>query len=366
MAKRTSNPRESRVVLIAGDEDVLRRDALRTLIKDLGVNPDDMDVETVIADQRQPAEWAAAASSVPFLSERRIVVVRNVLRVNPAEEWDEKPKSKDHPFVKQLAALPETAMLVLVADDEMGDEEKMRRLEGVARRWTDLVGTAEGFVFGGTTTAQAIQEEMRKIATAAGKHLTPASASLIAEMTGGSLSIARAEMAKVVAYVGANENIHDSDVRAAVAPEQDYNVYQLVDAVVAGDSGGALRQLRTLTSRNDKIEGQAFSRVFPTLAKQFRLIWQARLCLDANCRPSDPTPAVLAMMPSKPRIDNEKDWVQKRAMGSARRLSLGQVRRVFAELGDADAKIKGLAPSYSTQETVEEMVLKMAAVCRSK
>jgi DNA polymerase III delta subunit len=170
----------------------------------------------------------------------------------------------------------------------------------------------------------------------------------------------------VIAYVGDNENIHDADVRASVAPEQDYNVYQLVDAVVAGDSGGALRQLRTLTSRNDKIEGQAFSRVFPTLAKQFRLIWQARLCLDANCRPSDPTPGVLAMMPSKPRLSDEKDWVQKRAMGSARRLSLGQVRQVFAELGDADAKIKGLEPSYSTQESVEEMVLKMAAVCRSR
>jgi DNA polymerase III delta subunit len=179
VAKRPTKATESRVVLIAGDEDVLRRDALRKLITDLGVNPDDMDVETIIADQRQPAEWAAAAASVPFLSERRIVVVRNVLRCDPAQEWDEKPKSKDHPFVRQLAALPETAMLVLVADDEMGDEDKMRRLETVARRWTEIVGTAEGFVVGGTATDQDIQKEMRQLATAAGKHLTPASASAV-------------------------------------------------------------------------------------------------------------------------------------------------------------------------------------------
>jgi DNA polymerase III delta subunit len=72
------------------------------------------------------------------------------------------------------------------------------------------------------------------------------------------------------------------------------------------------------------------------------------------------------MLPSKPRINEEREWSQQRAMRAARRLSLPQIRQVFAELTEADARLKGLDPSYSTLETVEEMVLRMSAVCRSK
>ena len=355
---------KARTVLLAGAEDALRRSDLEALFQH--VKPDEMDVETMLADVRRPLEWTAAASSVPFLGEKRVVLVRNVLRVNPAEEWDEKPKSKDHPFVRELAALPETALLVLVADDEMGDEDKQSRLETVLKRWSEIVLTAEGYVAATATDPQSITKELREIAKREGKHLTPATATLLAEMAGGSLTLAKSELAKVILYAGKGEAVQDSDVRAVVAPEQDYNVYQLVDAIVGGDSAGALRQLRTLSTRKDKIEAQAFSRIFPTLARQFRLIWQARLCLDHECSVTNPSPAVLDMLPSKPRINEERQWGQQRAVRAARRLTLRQIRIVFSELADADAKIKGLDPAYTTNETVEEMVLRMAAVCRGR
>lgn len=356
----------ARAILLAGEEDVLRRRDLAEIFRVHGVAPDDVEVETVLADTRDPKEWTASASIAPFFPDgRRVVLVRNVLRVNPAEEWDEKPKSKDHPFVREIKALPETGLLVLVADDEPGDEDKQARMQSVLKRWADIVTAGGQTVLASKTDPKDVMEQVRKVARESGKHLSPATATLLTEMTGGSLTLALGELEKLVLYVGDAENIQDHDVRSVVTPEQEYNVYQLVDAIVAGDSGGALKQLRTLVTRNDKIEGQAFSRIFPTVGRQFRVIWQARLCLDADCRVSSPSPEVLGMFPSKPRINEEREWSQQRAVRAARRLSLGQIRRVFNELVEADAKIKGLGAAYSTKETVEQMVLRMATVCRS-
>jgi DNA polymerase-3 subunit delta len=358
------DPSLKRVVLIAAADSDLRKADLKALEKQ--ADADETNVETMLADARPPTEWSASAASVPFFPGRRVVLVRNVLRKNPADEWEQKPKSPDHPFVKELKSLPETALLVLVCDDEPGDDERQARLQTVQRRWEEIVTAAGGAVVASKTDPKDVAERLRKEAKEQGKHMTLGTATLLTEMVGASLTLAMSELEKLVSYVGDNEAIQDSDVRAVVAPEQDYNVFQLVDAIVAGDSGTALKQLRTLASREDKIEGQAFSRIFPTVARQFRLVWQARLCLDADCRVGDPSPQILDMMPSKPRIHEEREWSQQRAARAARKISLAQIRRVFAELVEADARIKGLEPGYSTHETVEQMVLRMAAACRSR
>jgi hypothetical protein len=70
------------------------------------------------------------------------------------------------------------------------------------------------------------------------------------------------------------------------------------------------------------------------------------------------------MLPSKPRIHEERDWAQQKAMRAARRLTLEKLRRVYGELAEADAKLKGMGASFSSADTVEQMVLRMAAVCR--
>jgi len=356
---------EARCILLGGDESVLRSDALKRILAHFTVAGENLEYEEFKADAVPPIEWVARAGVYPFLCERRIVVVRNLLRVDPTDEWDEKPKSKDHPFVKELVALPPTALLVLVADDEQGDDDKQRRLEGVARRWTDMALTANAYIEAPSTDRKEVMETLRKTAKERGKHMTPVTATLLTEMVSGSLSLALAELEKLVLYVGKNEAITDSDVKTVVAPETEYNVYQLIDAVVAGDSGAALKQLRILIGSQSKIEGQTFSRIMPTLSRQFRVIWQARLCVEDDSRSGSPSPRVLEMLPSKPRITDEKDWAQQRAMRAARRLSLPQIRRVFAELAHADASLKGMGASFSTQETLEEMVLRMASVCRS-
>ena len=247
------------LVLLTGTEGVYRRAALEEILSAVLEGQDDEEALVFTADEKSPLEWVGSASSVPFLSDRRVVVVRNLSRVDPAKEWTEKPKSKDHPFVKELRALPETALLILVLDDEAGDEDKQRRLTTVGARWIEIVRSAGGEIPETEPKKGDVSAEMQRIAKERGKQMTKATAGLLSEMVGGSATIGMAELEKVLLYVGDSQTVTDRDVLEAVAPEQDYNVYQLVDAIVAGDSGTALKQVRTLVSRNSKIQGQMFS-----------------------------------------------------------------------------------------------------------
>ncbi len=354
-------------ILVAGDDSSLRKDAIDAIFAELGIEQDNLDVETTFADQKHPNDWVGAAASVPFMGDRRVVVVRNMGRLDPGKVWEGvRVKAEGHPFIDQLKKLPDTALILMVGDEEAGDLDKAARVESIIKKWHKIVQTGQGAVLSPEVDRDKIVQYLRKLASEKEKNLTAGAATVLADMAGGRFNIAKAELEKAIFYVGDEGTITDKHIREVATPEQEYNVYQLVDAIVAGNSGNALLQLRRLITRKDKIEGHTFARVFPTIIKQFRLIWQAKLCQLDRCAINNPSIKVLDQLPKKPRISDEKEWLQKRYARSASKLNLDQVENVFASLIKADARMKGLKPSYSNSEAVELMILEMTSICAGK
>lgn len=352
-----------RAILISGDDDSARRDALKQILAHLAVAEDDLDVESFTADSRSPAEWVGAAATIPFLSERRVVVVRNIGRVHPEDIWPKVKLEAKHPFVPEIQSLPPSALLVLVADEEMS-EGAQKKVEPATKAWTRLLGHAGGAAFDFRDSSENITDALRKHAQSLGKSLSNAGANTLAELLGGKLAACRAELDKLAIYVGDQPEIRETDIRNTVSPDLEYNVFRLVDTVVAGQSASALSQLKTMIGHTAKVEEEAFPRIFPMLSRQFRLLWQARLCVEANCQPARPTPEVAALLPQKPNISQERDWLHNKLMKTARNLSYPKLSACLSELVRADASIKGARPSASPAETLEQMVLRMAAICR--
>src|SRR5258708_539198 len=104
------------LVLISGDESALRRLALERILAAVGIQADDFDLQTFEGDS-DPIDWTAAAGTSPFLADRRVVIVRHLLRCDP-----------DRAKGGVLKGLPKSALLILLADDENGDEDRQRRL----------------------------------------------------------------------------------------------------------------------------------------------------------------------------------------------------------------------------------------------
>lgn len=317
------------------------------------LGPDGDQIETKTAGDSDMAAWVAAVSTAPFLTDRRVLVVRQALRANPSEF----PGGAE-----AMERLPDWALLVLVADEEVArDDSQARSHESRRKAWEALVKKAGGFVFAPAPDAKSYRQLLKARAQDAGVKASDRAIDSLLEMCGASLSRAMEELDKLVLYVGDAAEIREADVAEVVIPSRDWNVYKMVDAVVAGNASEALGQLKILVGTATKAEDAAFSRIFPTLTKSFRLLWQARVILDAKATLDHVPAAVQAFLPEKPNLLSEPDWRQRRTLQSARSLSLEQIARCLRELSDADARMKGLLPAFDAMDSLEQMVLRMVA-----
>lgn len=362
-----------RVIMLSGDEEALRRRGFADLIE-LATADGDFDLQTFEADVADPEEWIASAGTAPFLSRRRTVVVRHLLR----REWEKKrgkvPANEEPSDAEGDAAperpskppdfsnLPESALLILVADEEPGDDTRQRRLGTIRKAWEKLVAGQGGFVADFKTNPQAMAGAIKDEAGRLGKKISDGTANSLAEMTGSNFSRAAEELEKLAVYLGSESEIRETHLRLVVIPSREYDVYKLIRSIVDGSVPEALRQLRILVGSQTKAETAAFSRILPTMSRQLRLIWQARICVERKCSPSSAPPEVLALFSEAGSIAKVASFQQQQAMQFARRMSFAGLRRCFAAVSDADARLKGLRSGFSAIDTLERMVLEMIAV----
>ncbi len=348
---------KSRAVFVGGDDSLSRAEALEKILG--AVSADPSETESILGDSVTPLEWFGKSSTVPFFGERRVLVVRSVGRCEPSRFWDDELK-KDHPAVTEFKGLPETALLVLVHDDEIGDDSRQQRFVTHANQWMKLLEFGGGVAFVFKVDTSKTPELVRARAKELGKTISPVAANLLSEMVGGKPELALSELEKAALYAGDSPEIRRSDVQAAVLPDAEYNVFKLADAIVASDARQAVAQLRTLFEQTPDIGGQLFPRVLPTLVGQFRLIWQARASSESKGESERSE-----WVPAKSLAD-EKDWRQRRAREAAARLDAGQIRECFRQLLQVEAEVKGQLPSLSAPDSLEQMTLRLCRICGRK
>ncbi len=351
------------VVLLHSSEGALVTQGLQALLAAHAEGDEPLDHEVYVGDGSPPAEWIGAAGVVPFLTETRVVVVRNLGRCLPSKVWDAKI-TKNHPFVKSLSSLPETARLILVGDEEGGSQDKKQSALDQIEKWVKLVGFAGCMAVRLDYTPEEATKAIVERAQTNGKKLSRGLADKLSQMLGGQIGLAMAEVDKLCLYMGEAKEISEEAIDLAVIPELDYNIFQLSDGVFRGDSRFALKQLQLLSSRIPDMQSEALSRVLPMLHRHLRFAWQARICHEAKCRASDPPEKVKTLFPDKPQLSSEKDWIQRKHMEAAKGLSFEKLSKCLSELAKADHKLKGIIPSFKAEETIEVLVLSMAQICR--
>lgn len=339
----------AKLLLISGTEEAIRRRTLLEIIEK-ATAVDDFDLETFHGDTSTPADWIASAGTAPFLSERRTAIVRNLLRYDEPVE------------IATAKNLPDSAALVLVADDEPGDENKQRRISTLRKNWEKAVKAAGGEVIAVESDPKQIGEQIRQESARLGKKLSSAAAETLADMTGRSLSKAIEELEKLAIFIGDEPNVRESDIRSIVVPTREWSVWKLLDAIIEDSPGEGLRQLRILVGSSTKAEEAAFSQIFPTVGKHLRLLWQARICVENNCQPGSIPQNLSHLFPPKNSIAKVAPYRQSKLMAQARRLNFDQLTASIVALRDADSRLKGLADGFSAFDTLERMVLDMAAI----
>jgi DNA polymerase-3 subunit delta len=337
----------TRLLMLSGGEPTLRRRALAGALDSAGVVAGDLDF-AVLDPSLGVAEWVGQAGTSPFFAERRVIVVRHLLRVEPDAKAG-------------LDRLPESALLILVADEELGDDSRQARLKTLRGQWEKLVQSSGGKVETFEVNPKDVIHDLRAEASRVGKTLSERSSELLAEMVGGSLSRGIEELEKLAIFVGEEPAIRERDIETLVVPSREWNVFKLIDAAIRGEVAQGLVQLRVLVGSPQKAEDAAFRSVLPQLSRQLRLLWQARVCIERKLQP-DSVPSDLAeLFPTRPNLTKEAPYRQRAIMAAARNVDYQRLARGFQLVSDADARLKGLLPAVSAAETLERLVLELCA-----
>lgn len=234
-------------------------DALRARARGEGIE------ERLVFDAETGIDWGALegeSNALSLFASRRLLEIRLGSR---------KPDKGGTEVLQRLVERPPGGDIVLVtADKADGNVRKSK--------WFKLLEEQAVCVNCRDLQGEALPAWLNRRAARHGRQLAPAAAALIADRVEGNMLAASQEVEKLCLLVD-TPRIEVEDVRLAVQDSTRYDVFQLADAVVAGDLVRALRILRGLRE-----EGVEAVLVNWAIARELRLIAGLALACAAGAR----------------------------------------------------------------------------------
>ena len=167
------------------------------------------------------------------------------------------------------------------------------------------------------------------------KTISPELCAYLIDITGGSMSALGGEIGKIAAFAPGSE-IRRSDIDAVTEPVLDAVVFQMTDALGAGDYEGALKKLQVLY----QMQQEPIS-ILGAVGAHLRRISTARILIDAG-KGGDELMKICGL----------KDYAARKTMGTAKRFSPRFCRQA-ADLV-TDSKLK---TSFDEPERLLELCL---------
>lgn len=254
--------------LFYGEDEFSREGAVGELRRGVGppevrdINVTDLDAREATADQ-----VIALCSTVPFMTPRRLVVLRGLLsrferrgasggeadggHSGTARSWDA--------LWESVALFPDSTDLVLVEGRIAPGSPLLRKVQAIAttRTFPSLRG-------------ERLRGWIRKRAEEKDAKITPEAVNGLADLSAGNLRVLDGELDKLALYA-AGRAICQEDVEVLVAFTGEASIFVAVDAVVEGRPEVALRALRRLLDG-----GNSPGFVLAMIARQVRLLLLAK------------------------------------------------------------------------------------------
>ena len=309
--------------ILSGQDDYSLSESLKEIKKSAGdqallaTNTTTLDGQQMTLDQLK-----TVCETLPFLAEKRLVIVRRLLeRFEPRGKSSRRKKSacatnhqNDYKSLGDyISQLPDSTILVLIDGritsknplfSELSPKAKVRSfplLRGTRlRQWAQKHVTEEG----GTISPQAID--------------------LLARLVGGNLWIMVSEINKLTLFTS-GRRIEKKDVKMVVSYAQQDSVFAMVDAILESRAGLAEQSLHHLLQR-----GASSAYLLVMLARQVRMIVRVKELKKQG--------------KSEREIRNKlgliADFVWHKTVEQAGRYPLERIKEVYHKLLEADLSIK--------------------------
>jgi len=310
--------------ILIGEDDYSRRQALEEIKKSIG-DPTAIMTNTTVLEGKQvtPEHLRAACETVPFLAEKRLVIVEGLLeRFEPKGKTGKKKSSRQSeqeeaykPIADGIKQLPPFTELVVI-DGKINDRNPLLR---------ELISAAKVRSFPMLKANQVGQWIERRLASQEkGSSISPKAAALLVRLVGNDLWTMANEIDKLLLFTGGRQ-IEEADVKAVVSNAQDASVFNMVDAILELRVGVAQEMLQQLFR-----QGMAPAQILVMLSRQVRIIFQVKEMRERGR--------------SRGEIQNKlglsSDFVLRKAWEQADKYSPARIRDVYHKLLETDIAIK--------------------------
>ncbi len=309
--------------ILSGRDDFSLNESLSEIKRSLG-DESLLSANTTVLDGQQvtPEQLGGVAETVPFLAEKRLVIVNGLLeRFEPkgraGRGKDKAPAAREQgdyeSFGHRLKLLPDSTVLVLVDGNVVKGNPLFR----------ELAPGAEVRTFPLLRREKLAQWIKRRVGREGG-HISPQAVELLARLVGSNLWIMASEVNKLVLFASGG-SVEEEDVKRVVGYSQQSNVFAMVDAILEFKIRLAQRSLQQLLKA-----GVAPSYLLFMLTRQVRLIVRAKALKRQGKSAGE----------IQDRLALASDFAWRKTQEQAAGYSLDRMKEIYRKLLETDLSIK--------------------------
>lgn len=321
------------VYLMEGTEEYVKQQAVRRLCAKL--LPAGLE-ELNLTDMTDPEadELIAAAETLPFMADRRIVVIRECSLLTAGKKAENEDKAAR--IAEYVARIPPTACVVFFVK---GKADGRKKLYTLLKKKNAIVD------FSPMSDAECA-EWVRKTMARMGKQMAPRTADKLVFTVGRDAALLKQEMEKLASYLASREEATEADVDAICTRSTECTVFQMVDAQVAGRNDVAFGLLKDMVRAGEDRIG-----ILAMLLRQYRILYHMRCLMDESA-PQQSQASLLGIPP----------FAVGRTQQQARRYDRARLKEAYESLLDYEQQIKGgLTPQ---EGCAENALLRLEAILR--
>ncbi len=272
-------------------------------------------------DKLTPEKLQAHCDAVPFMAPKRLVVVEGLLtRFEPRRR--DAAAAPGPPaalsaftswFREYVPRIPPTTELVLVD----GDLDQRNPLLPALKS----LGQDHRFA---SPTLTGLQAWVRDRVRQEGGAISTSAVTLLVNLVGPNLWALSSEVDKLCLYAG-DRAIEDEDVHALVSQAREYKIWDLTDAIMAGNVSAGARLLHTLLD-----DGEHPLALLAGIGGQFRMVLHVLALGGLDMKPEDLAKSLGGMHPFR----------AQKAQAQARGITVDELEAIYPLLLKTDLAIK--------------------------
>lgn len=317
--------------LFHGPEEYTKEQALTQLTDKLVQEQyKELDYHMIDGTETSADSIIAASETLPFMSERRLIVVKDYAGLGSKSSGDEEI------LKKYLERVPESTCLVFY---HRGNADKKRMIYKAISKY----GEAVEFV---RLKAPELTKWTAKTFRSHKKEISKEDLAYFLIQVGDNLEDINNEIGKLTSYAGSSQRITREMIDKLVAPSPEYTVFELIDAVSTRQRGRALQLLEVLLDG-----GQSTFGIISLISRQLKTMLLCKEYMEKGYSLG----TIQDLLKAKPY--KLHPYAVKKAANQSRNFTLEQLRDYFDKCLELDYGVK--SGRQKERLGIEMLIIKM-------